>query len=124
MLKDQDLLRDTQHWVLDSPTMGFFYIGWNEKEGRGGAPTAFADPRVRRALTMLTDRDAIVRDIMRGYATVISGPFSTLLPQSDPSVKPWPYDPDGAMKLLAEAGFHRAGRSTGRSRTGSPCNSS
>jgi len=109
MLGDKDLLAHTQHWALDSPTMGFFYIGWNEKEGRGGAPTPFADSRVRRAMTMLTDRDAIVRDIMRGYASVISGPFSTLLPQSDPTVKPWPYDPDGATKLLAEAGFSRQG---------------
>jgi peptide/nickel transport system substrate-binding protein len=109
MLGDKDLLAHTQHWALDNPTMGFFYIGWNEKEGRGGPPTAFADPRVRRAMTMLTDRQAIVRDIMRGYSTVISGPFSTLLPQSDPSVKPWPYDPEGAMKLLAEAGFTRQG---------------
>jgi peptide/nickel transport system substrate-binding protein len=109
MLKDKDLLARTQHWALESPTQGFFYIGWNEKQGRMGAPTPFADARVRKALTMLTDRDAIVRDIMRGYATVISGPFSTLLPQSDPSIKPWPYDPDGAMKLLAEAGFTRQG---------------
>ena len=43
MLQDKDLLAHTQHWVLDSPTQGFFYIGWNEKDGRGGAPTAFAD---------------------------------------------------------------------------------
>ena len=109
MLQDKDLLSRTQHWVLDSPSEGFFYIGWNEKEGHGGAPTPFADVRVRRAMTMLTDRDRIARDIMRGYAKVISGPFSDLLPQSDPTIKPLPYDPEGAMKLLAEAGFKMQG---------------
>jgi peptide/nickel transport system substrate-binding protein len=109
MLGDKELLAHTHHWALDTPTNGFFYLGWNEKVGRGGAPTPFADVRVRKAMTLLTDRGAIARDIMRGYATVISGPFSTLLPQSDPTIKPLPYDPDEAMKLLTDAGFSKQG---------------
>lgn len=92
-------------FALDAPTTGYIFIGWNEK--RDGKPTHFADPRVRRALTMLIDRERIVRDIARGLATVNSGPFYTLGPQSDPSVKPWPYDPSAAVKLLEQAGYHK-----------------
>jgi peptide/nickel transport system substrate-binding protein len=97
------------HWSLDVPTEGFIYVGWNEKQGRDGPPTPFADPRVRRAMTMLTDRDAIIKQIERGYASPITGPFSPLTPQADPTIQPWPYDPVAAEKLLNDAGFHRQG---------------
>lgn len=109
MVADPNLTARTHHYALEVPNAGFQYIGWNEKVGRDGKPSQFADPRVRRALTLLTDRTSICQNIMRGYATVISGPFSTLTPQADPSVHPLPYDPSEAEKLLAEAGFVRRG---------------
>ena len=105
MLADKALVARTQHFALGNISMGFYYIGWEEKKGRNGPPTFFADPRVRKAMTMLIDRNRIIKDIMRGYATISTGPFSVLSPQSDPNVKPWPYDPATAQKLLAEAGF-------------------
>jgi len=104
MCADAALLARTHHWALAVPSEGYFYLGWNEKQGRDGKPTVFADPRVRRAMTMLTDRERIVRDILRGYAFVINGPFSPMTPQADPTIKGWPYDPVAAQKLLAEAG--------------------
>ena len=58
---------------------------------------------------MLIDRERIVKDIKLGLATVNTGPFSSLSPQADPSIKPWPYDPAAAMKLLEEAGFKKQG---------------
>jgi peptide/nickel transport system substrate-binding protein len=106
---DPAVTAHANHWALPVPTEGFIYIGWNEKEGRDGKPTPFADPRVRRAMTMLTDRDAIIKQIMRGYASPITGPFSPLTPQADPTIQPWPYDPAAAEKLLNEAGYHRQG---------------
>ena len=105
MVADEALVARTHHWVLDTPTEGYFYIGWNEKQGRDGKPTPFADVRVRKAMTLLTDRDAIMRQIIHGHGTVLSGPFAPMLPQSDPSIKPWPYDPEAGKKLLADAGF-------------------
>jgi peptide/nickel transport system substrate-binding protein len=104
---DPALAARTQLFAMDVVTAGYLYIGWNQK--KEGKNTYFADPRVRRAMTMLIDREAIIRDIMHGYATVSTGPFSHLSPASDPSVKPWPYDPQAAQKLLAEAGFSRSG---------------
>ncbi len=94
-----------QAFALDAPQTGYIYIGWNEQ--RDGKPTQFADRRVRQAVTMLIDRERLARDIKHGLATVNSGPFYTLGRQSDPNIKPWPYDPARAQQLLAEAGFKK-----------------
>jgi peptide/nickel transport system substrate-binding protein len=109
MIADANLTAHTHHWALTTPTEAWYYLGWNEKEGRDGKPTPFADARVRRAMTMLTDRDAILQSIIHGYGQVITGPFAPNTPQCDSSIKPWPYDVDAAEKLLEEAGFHRNG---------------
>jgi len=63
------------------------------------------DRRVRQALSLAINRKAIVDRIMEG-AAVPSGQY---LPPGvysyDPAIKPPPYDPEQAKKLLAEAGF-------------------
>jgi len=105
IVNDPVLSARCRHFNPNSPTTGFQFIAWNEKQGRDGPPTYMADPRVRRALTMLIDRATIVKVIQRGYASVVAGPFWPKGDQEDPSVKPWPYDPDAAQKLLAEANF-------------------
>jgi peptide/nickel transport system substrate-binding protein len=109
MSADAKLTAHTNHWALTNPTEGWYYLGWNEKEGRDGKPTPFADPRVRRAMTMLTDRDAILQNIIHGYGELITSPFAPNTPQCDSSIKPLPLDVEAAEKLLADAGFHRDG---------------
>ena len=106
---DPKALEHTNHWALTNPTEAFYFIAWNEKQGRDGKPTAFADARVRKAMTLMTDRQAILRAIIHGYGAEITSPFAPDTPQCDPDIKPWPYDPDGAKKLLEEAGFHQQG---------------
>ena len=63
------------------------------------------DPRVRKALSLAINRQAIVDRVMEG-AAVPSGQY---LPPGvysyAPDIKPPPYDPEQAKKLLAEAGF-------------------
>lgn len=65
----------------------------------------FLDKRVRQALSKAINREAIVAKIMGGVA-VAAG---ELLPQgffgTNPGMKPEAYDPEGAKKLLAEAGY-------------------
>ncbi len=104
MLKDPGLLARTRHFEYTSPGDGYQYIGWNEK--RDGKPTPFTDPRVRLAMTLLTDRQAILKDIFYGYGIIPDGPFAANSPQVDPNIKHWPYDPARALKLLQEAGYH------------------
>jgi peptide/nickel transport system substrate-binding protein len=65
----------------------------------------FGDPRVRRAMTMLFDRGAVVRELFEGSARVISGPWSPESPAYDVSVDPLPFDPEAARRQLAEAGW-------------------
>jgi peptide/nickel transport system substrate-binding protein len=62
------------------------------------------DRRVRQALAYGIDRDAIIRDVLRGQAF----PARSILPRSqwayEPNVATYPYEPERAKKLLAEAG--------------------
>ncbi len=103
MLKDKELVGRTQQQAYETPTRGYRYIAWNEE--RGGKPTLFADKRVRQALTMLTDRQAICTQIYQDFAIPTVGPFFYKMKQHDPSIQPWPFDPARAKAMLAEAGF-------------------
>ncbi|MDR0933236.1 MAG: peptide-binding protein [Victivallales bacterium] len=80
-------------------SFSYSYIGWNLRN------PLFADAKVRRALTMLIDREKIRRDIYFGLAETVTGPFSPTGIYADPTIKPYPYDPIAAKKLLAEAGW-------------------
>lgn len=79
--------------------LGFSYIGWNMRQG----PTA--DKRVRQALTLGMNRERIARELSQGKAKVAVGPFPSISPDSDPTIKPWPFDLPMAARLLAEAGW-------------------
>jgi peptide/nickel transport system substrate-binding protein len=62
------------------------------------------DLRVREALNMAIDRATIVKNLLPG-AVALAG---TLIPEErgfDPNLPQYPYDPAGAKKLLAEAGY-------------------
>lgn len=68
-------------------------------------PSRFSDIRVRRALTMAIDREAVANAIYFGKdkaGALLIMPRDT--PSLDPKYKPLPYDEAGAKKLLAEAG--------------------
>jgi peptide/nickel transport system substrate-binding protein len=79
-------------------------IIWNCAE-RNGKPTPFRDKRVRQAMTMLLDREKIVRDIYDDTRMVAKGFFNPGTPGDDPDLQPWPYDQSRARELLAEAGW-------------------
>lgn len=89
--------------VFDDIAGGYLYVGWNQV--RNGKPTPFADARVRRAMTMLINRDEMCEQIMAGLATTTSGPFHPSGDQANPAIEPWPHDPERAKALLAEAGY-------------------
>ncbi len=73
--------------------------------GGGKIKNPLLDVRVRKAISMAINRDAIVDRVMEGVA-IKAG---QLLPAGffgvTPNLKPEPFDPEGAKKLLAAAGY-------------------
>ncbi|MGD9688551.1 MAG: ABC transporter substrate-binding protein [Phycisphaerales bacterium] len=84
---------------------GLNAIAWQCGTRGSGAGTPFADARVRRAMTMLLDREMMLRVFYQGQGELASGPFNPRSPMSSPTLKPMPFDPEGAQALLAEAGW-------------------
>ena len=75
------------------------YIGWNARR------PLFGDRRVRRALTMLINREAILDKLLFGLGQIVSGTSYINSKYYDKRIVPWPYDPAQARRLLAEAGW-------------------
>ena len=63
------------------------------------------DERVREALSKAINREAIVERIMGGVAEPASQLLAEQFFGSNPDLKVTPYDPDGAKKLLEDAGY-------------------
>lgn len=65
----------------------------------------FDDVRVRQALNYLIDKDLLIEEIYGGRAVALPGPLSPYNNFVNKNLQPYPYDPDKAMQLLAEAGW-------------------
>jgi peptide/nickel transport system substrate-binding protein len=70
------------------------------------------DKRVRQALSMAINRQALVDRVMEGNAVASSQFLPPGQPGTSPNVKPTPYDPNKAKALLAEAGYPQGFRLT------------
>ena len=65
----------------------------------------FGDPRVRRAMTLAIDRQALVDTLLAGQGEVPASPILAPLPEHDASLVAPARDLAQARALLAEAGF-------------------
>jgi peptide/nickel transport system substrate-binding protein len=74
-------------------------IAWNNDN------VLFKDPEVRRALTLATDRQAIVQTLLGPYGRVADSPIPSTIWAHDKSLQPWPYDPAEARRILAARGW-------------------
>ena len=71
-------------------------------EARFNSDLPWADKRVRQAMNYAIDKQAIIDELFAGQGVVANG--DTPVAAWD-SVPPYPYDPDKARELLAEAGY-------------------
>lgn len=110
-----DLRKNPKLSIVSAPSIRLIYIAVDE--GRDQTPWAIdvngqkleknplKDVRVRRALSLAINRDAIRDRIMDGF----SAPTGQLMPAGasgyDPAIKPDPYKPDESKKLLVETGY-------------------
>ncbi len=133
--------------VIDAPSLAYTFVAWNALEPAAYAADraargcdekrdcaesadeirrlqrtrphpALADARVRRALTLATDREDIVRGVLGGHGRVgVSPVVSALVPAFDASAG-LPFDPPLAARLLDEAGWVDADRDGVREKGG------
>lgn len=72
-------------------------------ERPGNAP--LKDQRVRQALNYAVNKEQLAKILLRGFADAAGQPASKTTYGYNPEVTPYPYDPDKARALLAEAGY-------------------
>ncbi|QDU34680.1 Oligopeptide-binding protein AppA precursor [Poriferisphaera corsica] len=101
--KDPEEMKGAQEFVYYTRPTGYSFIAWNQK--RDGKSTKFADKRVRQAMTFLTPRQQMAKQIYYGFAKPADGPYFNGGPQEDPNIKARPFNVEKGKALLAEAGW-------------------
>lgn len=83
---------------FDRPSI--FYVGMNQR-----VYPAFKDVRVRRAFAMAIDKHSIVQNVLGGLVNEANSIVPPGVPGHRENAATIPFDPAGARKLLAEAGY-------------------
>ncbi len=81
------------------PANVYTYMGYNLTS------PLFSDRAVRQALAYAIDRQSIIDGVLLGLGRPCTGPFSYVSWAYNPNVKPYPYDPDRARRMLAAEGW-------------------
>jgi peptide/nickel transport system substrate-binding protein len=97
--------------VIEGPELRTVFLGFDQARDelvgssvKGRNP--FKDVRVRRALYQAIDVEAIRAKVMRGAAKPVGLMIGEGINGFDPELnKRYPYDPEAAKKLLAQAGY-------------------
>ncbi|MFN8535758.1 MAG: ABC transporter substrate-binding protein [Dehalococcoidia bacterium] len=97
--------------VFERPNgVGAFIIDTVGMEGVNPGP--LVDKRVRQAINYAVDKETLAKTVYRGF----SKPGGQFVQPGDygynPDVKPYPYDPAMAKRLLAEAGYPNGFKTT------------
>jgi peptide/nickel transport system substrate-binding protein len=85
--------------VYHGPRVRPAWIAWNTRKAPGN------DVKVRRAISMAIDRDAITKALFGNVGEAATSPIPSVLREHTPSVRPLTYDTVAARKLLEEDGW-------------------
>ena len=110
------LSQDKNYNLADKVSNRVIYVHLNQstekappyvtaKDGKPLEKNPFRDARVRKALSMAINRDAIVERVMEKKAVPAAQLLADNFFGTSKKLKPVKYDPEGAKKLLAEAGY-------------------
>ena len=94
-----ELRKDPDIVVAETNSSAVWYIALNTRH------PILKDRRVRQALNYAVNKEAIIRDILKGTAIVARGPMSPVYgPYYEENLQKYPHDPEKARALLKEAG--------------------
>lgn len=94
------LKSDSNITMEEVGALGFAHATYNVTD------KTLAKKEVRQALSMIFDTKSIISTILQGDGQVMAGPISPIFSEYDnPEVKPYPFDPEAANKLLKDAGY-------------------
>ncbi|WP_029007604.1 ABC transporter substrate-binding protein [Azospirillum halopraeferens] len=85
--------------VMEQEGLNVGYFAFNTTK----AP--YDDVRVRRALNMAVDKKAIIEAVFQGAGKPAKNPIPPTMWSYNDTIQDYPYDPEKAKRLLAEAGF-------------------
>lgn len=80
-------------------SFGYTYLGFNLRH------PFFKDKTVRRALSYAIDKEEIVKGVLFGLGVPAIGPYKPGTWQYNEDIRDYGYDPDKALRMLAEAGW-------------------
>ncbi|MDI3269963.1 MAG: ABC transporter substrate-binding protein [Bacillota bacterium] len=89
----------SSYTVLRQPGMHVWYLIFNAQK------PPFDKKEVRQAVNYAINKEAIVHDLLQDTGVVAKGPLPPVVWGSTDDVKPYPYDPQKAKELLAQAGY-------------------
>lgn len=78
---------------------GYSYIGWNMEK------PFFNDKMVRRALSMMIDKEKVLRTMLFGHGVIVEGDQYYFSDAYDRSIQPYPFNKEEALKLLEASGW-------------------
>jgi len=87
-------------FVSRVPSVRVIYMGFDTLK-----PGPVSDKRVRRAIAHAINMDAIIKEVLEGHGILLGSLLTKDHFGYDPTIKPYPYDPEKAKRLLAEAGY-------------------
>ena len=92
------LQADPNLTVMEQEGLNVGYLAYNTQQ----AP--FDDPKVRKALNMAINKQAILDAVFQGAGQAAKNPIPPTMWSYNNAVEDDPYDPDGAKAMLEEAG--------------------
>ena len=92
------LKADPNLQVLEQEGLNVGYLAMNVKK------PPFDNVKVRQAINMAIDKDAILAAVYQGAGKAAKNPIPPTIWSYDDSIQAYPYDPEKAKAMLAEAG--------------------